>query len=157
MKLKLLTAILRHKWYVLIAGWRLKVPLWRLLVHDLSKWSLAEFTPYACQFYGDKGDIEGFSRAWLHHQNYNRHHWEYWISRSGHNQGSANGALPMPEVAVREMVADWMAAGRVYNGRWHDLHNFTWFWENRHKMTMHPRTWARLLMVLDEAAQSTWQ
>lgn len=48
--------VLLHKLYVLragiiINGW--SIPwLWRLLVHDRSKFSRAEWTPYVCQFYG---------------------------------------------------------------------------------------------------------
>jgi hypothetical protein len=39
--------LLLHKWYVFLAGRRLKVPFWRLVVHDLSKFSPAEFRHYA--------------------------------------------------------------------------------------------------------------
>lgn len=157
-----LTQILRHKWYVFIAGWRLKVPLWRLLTHDLSKFSPAEFGAYARQFHGDKGDPMGFAHAWLHHQHHNAHHWEYWIGSSAHNKsplldGIDDGhVLPMPESAVREMVADWLAAGKVYNGAWPDPNHWTWFKENRHKMQMHLTTWARLFVVLEEAAGLKW-
>ena len=147
MKLRLLIAILRHKWYVLFAGWRLKVPLWRLLVHDLSKFSPVEFGPYARHHYGDKGDPESYARAWQHHWRHNAHHWEHWPSYG----------LAMPEKIVREMVADWLAAGRAYEGRWPDLHNFTWFRENAHTMNMHPMTWLRLHTVMDEAAQLDWK
>ena len=153
MRLRHLLTTLRHKWYVLIVGRRLRVPLWRLLTHDISKWSLAEFSAYARQFHGDRSDQNGFARAWLHHQNRNQHHWEYWVGRSAHVKGGDSGPLPMPEVVVREMVADWFAASKVYAGAWPDPHNFTWFWQNKDKMTMHPQTWARLLVVLDEAAQ----
>lgn len=156
MRLTHFVTTLRHKWYVLIAGWRLRVPLWRLLLHDLSKWSPAEFDAYARQFHGDRSDSDGFALAWLDHQNRNDHHWEHWISRSAHGKGGEGGPLPIPEVAVREMVADWFAAGKVYAGSWPDPHNFTWFWQNKDKMKMHPQTWARLLVVLDETAQLKW-
>ena len=48
--------VVRHKWFVAraglaIGGWSIGW-LWRLLVHDLSKFSRAEWTPYVCQFYG---------------------------------------------------------------------------------------------------------
>jgi hypothetical protein len=156
MKLKHFITTLRHKWYVLVAGRRLKVSLWRLLRHDASKWSPAEFNPYARQFHGDRGDPEGFEKAWLHHQNSNPHHWEHWISRSPHVKGGDGGLIPMPVEDVREMVADWLAAGKVYAGKWPDLTNYTWFNENRHKMQMHPLTWARLFIELDKAAKLKW-
>jgi hypothetical protein len=157
MRTKHLIQTLRHKWYVLVAGLRLNVSLWRLLKHDVSKWSAAEFGPYARQFHGDRGDPEGFARAWLHHQNTNDHHPEYWVGRTPHCKGNDEaGPLPMPIEAVREMVADWLAAGKVYEGRWPDPNNWTWFEKNRHKMQMHPLTWARLFIVIDKAAKLKW-
>jgi hypothetical protein len=149
--LKHLYKVLLHKWYVFVVGRKLKVSYWRLLKHDLSKFSPVEFGRYARQFYG-KGD-DNFSLAWVHHQNRNDHHWEYWISRSKHNNGRINGALPMPEMAIREMVADWLAAGKVYSGEWPDLHNFTWFRQNAPNMNMNILTWIKLQEVLDEAAR----
>ena len=161
-KIRHLIQILRHKWYVFIAGRRLRVPLWRLLTHDLSKLSPVEFGPYARQFHGDKGDPDGFAIAWLHHQHRNDHHWEYWIGFSAHarspqRDGVDEGhVLPMPEAAVREMVADWLAAGKVYNGAWPNLHNYTWFNDHWHTMTMHSATWKIVLKVLDEAGELKW-
>jgi hypothetical protein len=129
---------------VFIVGRKLKVSYWRLLKHDLSKFSPAEFGSYARKFYG--GGDTNFSKAWLHHQNRNDHHWEYWINRS-----EQSGALPMPEMAIREMVADWLAAGKVYAGSWPDLGNFVWFRKNAHRMNMNLITWRKLQEVLDEA------
>lgn len=34
--------VIRHKFFVFQAGLRLGVPLWQLLIHDLSKFSPAE-------------------------------------------------------------------------------------------------------------------
>lgn len=57
---------------------------WQGLVHDLSKFSPAEFTASAKYFQGDKSPIEaekeatGYSAAWNHHKGHNPHHWEYW-------------------------------------------------------------------------------
>lgn len=139
MYLKMIWTVLKHKWFILLSGWRLKVPLWRLVIHDLSKFSPSEFIPYSRYYYG-KPDHEAYGRAWKHHYTHNSHHFEYWRNR------------PMPEVAIREMVADWMAAGKVYTGRWPDLHNFTWFRENAHRFEMHPASWQCLHLILDEAA-----
>lgn len=155
--LRLITAILRHKWYVFIAGRRLKVPFWRLVVHDLSKFSPAEFTQYARKFYGNGDDDRGFAEAWWHHYFHNDHHWEYYVSGDPRMRGIPTAdTLPMPEVCVREMVADWFAAGKVYNGAWPDPHNFTWLDENSNRMQLHPQTWAWLLVVLDETCQYQW-
>ena len=62
----------------------------------------------------------------------------------------------MPEVCVREMVADWFAAGKAYNGAWPDPTNLTWLKENRHRMQLHPTTEKRLTAVLAEAATFQW-
>lgn len=121
--LKFLWSLLRHKWFVFRAGLVLHIPIWRLIVHDMSKFSPSEFGRYARNFQGDyssspndkkKVSLE-FSFAWLHHENRNPHHWGYWIPRTGKK---ANKPLPMPEVYVREMVADCLGAGRAYTGSW---------------------------------------
>lgn len=47
--------VLRHKWFVFRAGIARSVPLWQLLVHDLSKFRPSEWRPYAEWFYGYQG------------------------------------------------------------------------------------------------------
>lgn len=111
--------VLQHKWFVLVAGLRVgKIPLWRLIFHDMSKFSRAEFGPYARKFLveGSTAQTEfDFALAWLNHENRNPHHWGYWIPRTGKHAGRP---LPMPEHYAREMVADWWAAGRAYGKSW---------------------------------------
>ncbi len=126
---------LKHKWFVLLAGWRLGgIPLWRLLIHDWSKFLPSELPHYNRQFFGKADDPYGFMKCWLHHQNHNPHHHEYWIPRSGHSRCDPpypdNKPISMPRWAVREMVADWMAAGRAYEGRWPDFSNWKWLAAN---------------------------
>lgn len=75
---------IKHKWFVFLAGLKTGVPLWRLIIHDWSKFTPSELPHYQRQFFGDKDDPLGFAAAWLHHQNHNPHHWEYWLPRSGH-------------------------------------------------------------------------
>lgn len=96
--LRYLWYVLRHKWHVFVECCKLGIP-WRGLVHDLSKFSRAEWGPYVRNFYGGpylkasevwkrlpgysgptKEDVErDFNLAWLHHQKRNKHHWQYWI------------------------------------------------------------------------------
>lgn len=140
---------IQHKIFVFRAGLRTKAPLLQLLLHDLSKFTPAELPHYGRQFFGDKADPRGFARAWLHHQNHNPHHWEYWIPREGHNQaeGEARNDPPlvMPERFVREMIADWLGASRAYSGSWpKSLETWSWFWGTRPKMRLHSET-ARLV------------
>jgi hypothetical protein len=118
--IKHLGRVLKHKWFVLIYGLKLRVNLWRLLKHDLSKLSRHEWLPYAKQFFGDGEEPMRMAKAWLHHQNHNDHHWEYWITRTSHLNTPAViediTPLDMPEQAIREMVADWLGASRTYSG-----------------------------------------
>ena len=125
-----LWVIAKHKWFVLIAGWRMGVPFWRLIIHDLSKYSPVEFFAYARRFYGAADRLEEFDRAWIHHQNHNPHHWQYWIDRSGDEYSPAE----MPLVFVREMIADWLAAGRAYEGEWPDVNEWTWWEKNKDRI-----------------------
>lgn len=84
--LRYLRYVLCHKWHVFLGGLRFGVPLWQLIIHDLSKFSRAEWGPYVRRFYGGRAgvedkaaDTEEFKRAWEHHYTHNPHHWDYWI------------------------------------------------------------------------------
>lgn len=111
--------VARHKWFVFVAGVKTGAPIWRLLIHDWSKLSRAEWGPYVRSFYGKQGRTpevrEAFNAAWLHHQHRNPHHWQHWLLRE--DSGDTR-ILPMPPKLVREMVADWMGAGRAITGKW---------------------------------------
>jgi len=141
--LKYLWLTCKHKWFVFQAGRKTGAPLWRLIIHDWSKFTHGEAPHYGRQFFGDQSDPLGFSYAWLHHQRNNPHHWEYWIPLTGHNKGGYGDLepLPMPTWAVREMVADWMGASRAYEGKW-PLSDWPWLHENWPKISprMHPDT-----------------
>lgn len=124
--------VLKHKWFVLVAGRKLGVPLFQLLMHDMSKLSPAEFMGYTRRFYGPSRDDADWDQAWSHHQNRNAHHWEYWVLRLP-VAGQGNTAfkvLDMPSRYVVEMIADWMAASRAYDGCWPTPDNWPW-WEVR--------------------------
>lgn len=134
--LKYLNYVLRHKWFVFQAGLKTGVPIWRLIIHDYTKFSRAEWTPYVNRFFSGRAgtedksrDDEAFKAAWLHHWNHNPHHWEYW--------DGALAANVMPEQFAREMVADWMGAGRAITGSW-DLTD--WYNKTKDRQRLHPRT-----------------
>ena len=138
--MKYFWATIRHKWFVFLAGLRTGLPLWRSLIHDLSKFTPAELPHYNRQFFGDKGDPRGFALAWLHHQNYNSHHWEYYVTRSDHSHGGSeaeDGCLPMLAMDVVEMVTDWMGASRAYTGSWKMAE---WLEKNLPQMKLHSDT-----------------
>lgn len=239
--LKYLSYVLRHKWFVLVAGLKTGAPLWRLLIHDWSKFLPCEWGPYTRTFYtaprvgervggvadgapfdgvvintrpaseveargftpvdcfvrDDQGrewwawsfeiqqrhDVDAaFDRAWLHHQKANAHHWQcwvlmedqprrgpYWFNETAESIRASGAdwkcrtipvpaaarsfahslitdanryrALRMPEALVREMVADWMGAGRAITGRWDVA---AWYQNNRENMVLHRDTRARV-------------
>ena len=138
--MKLIFIILKHKWFVLVAGMRVGgIPLWRLLVHDWSKLSPSEFFTYRKRYVLNNCPDEEWDRAWLHHVHQDPHHWQHWILD--------DKVLYMPETYVREMVADFLGAGRSYTGSW-DIQ--PWINSESHKFRLHPRSLVYLAKVLDE-------
>ncbi len=75
--------VIKHKYAVLIHCIKAGIP-WQGVLHDLSKFSLVEFSQGVKYFMGDKSPTElerrtiGASYAWMHHKGRNRHHFEYW-------------------------------------------------------------------------------
>jgi hypothetical protein len=128
--------ILKHKWFVFRAGVKLGVPILQLILHDLSKFLPCELPHYQRRFFGKADDPRGFTKCWLHHQNHNKHHWEYWISRTN----PRNQPVEMPTKYIKEMMADWMGAGKAYEGKWPDPNNWTWLEKNIDKMVLHEVT-----------------
>lgn len=133
--------LFRHKLFVLIAGIKYGVPIWRLLIHDWSKFMLIEWVAYRDFFYGERGpdgnrrpEVKAaFKRAWLHHIHLNPHHWNAWTNLDT----DGVSVLPMPEKYWREMLADWYGAGRAITGEWRAGE---WFDENEGKIVLHPDT-----------------
>lgn len=151
--LKYLLVTIKHKWFVLVAGLKTKTPILQLLLHDWSKFTLSELPHYARQFYGTADDPDGWLRCWIHHQNYNPHHWEYWFTRSAVSGFNKNAPAPMPEKYVREMVADWLGASRAYSGAWPEsLQKWEWYQKNFFAIysNVHADTRKKLLDILSE-------
>lgn len=145
---KYLSYVLRHKWFVFVAGLKTGAPLWRLIIHDYSKFSRAEWVGYVNRFYGGRAGLEDkeldpdeFHIAWTHHWHNNPHHWEHWLVIK---KGELT-PVPMPAHFIREMVADWMGAGRAITGHW-DIKE--WYQKNYANMKLHPLTQIYLTRVL---------
>lgn len=143
--LRYLSYVVRHKWFVFLACMRCDVPLWRALIHDWQKFTPAEWGPYVWSFYGPwkynerpQWLVDAFDRAWLHHQHYGPHHYQYWILRE---DGGAIKALEMPRTYVREMLADWVGAGQAISGRRDPK---PWYEANKEKIVLHPSSRALL-------------
>lgn len=140
---------IRHKYLVFRVGLLVKVPLWQLIIHDLSKFSPREFGAYARD---KRGHIPGFTPpgsdefqiAWLWHESRNPHHPGFWVPGTGKHAGEP---LPMSENYAREMMADLLAAGRSKTGQW-DM--TAWFNENGPKMPLHSETLNHIWTVMIE-------
>lgn len=149
--LQYLSYVLRHKWYVFLAGLKTGAPLWRLIIHDWSKFTPREWFPYVDYFYvdndaeeedprGEDGSYDpasgprAFNYAWNAHQHRNPHHWQHWVLRE--DSGDVK-PLPMPFHFVQEMVADWMGASMAQGHGWDTE---PWYRKNRHKMALHITT-----------------
>lgn len=142
--------ITKHKYQVFLACCRAGIP-WQGILHDLSKYSPAEFFSSARYYQGNRSPIDaekeekGYSLAWLHHRGRNRHHYEYWIDYLD----DGGRALIIPYPFVLEMVCDWIGAGKVYGGKspW-DRSKPLQFWRWKSQTAkIHPAT-ARLLDYL---------
>jgi hypothetical protein len=187
--------VLRHKWYVLLAGIGLRVPLHILLLHDWDKFLPDEWFPYARTFYapdGTKQYIESveFARAWMLHQHRNKHHWQYWlwVHMASHNcaerlpqsdylvwdRGEAQRVVHrnsggtqwyelqesypgdvvccpdvIPDVYMREMLADWRGAGRALG----KPNTWEWYEANKDKMLLNAVTRAWIEAELEKENQ----
>lgn len=90
--------------------------------------------PYVGSFHIDrKLWADRFDAAWNHHQKANKHHWQYWVLTNDSDEPK-HQALEMPETYVREMVADWIGAGRAITGKYGVK---KWYEGNKHKQMIH--------------------
>jgi hypothetical protein len=149
--LKYLKYVLIHKWHVFRAGWALGVPLWALIAHDWSKFLPSEWSAYVDHFYGasvDDKTREAFDNAWNHHQKAQPHHWQYWLLITD-NDNPRIRPLVIPARYVREMVADWIGAGRALG----KPDAMAWYEGARAHHVLHEHTRALVEEVLREAQQ----
>lgn len=138
--LRYIELVLRHKYHVFRAGLRLRVPVWRLIIHDWHKFAPVEFFAYSDKFVGKKNNDEALAVAWLHHQNLAPHHWEYWVTRSAHRRSTEDmpdRTIQMPETYVREMIADWIGAQHTYKNA---MDARTYYVKYQGTMKIHYRT-----------------
>jgi len=137
MVFRYLCYLIKHKWYVMIECFKMGL-IWRGLVHDLSKFLPDEFLPYMNWFYGKYGIKfsqkqplivngckvrnydkhkkveEQFNVAWLKHQHRNKHHYQYWYLR---NDDGSEKYIKISDKYKREMICDWIGAGRAITGK----------------------------------------
>ena len=146
--------VLRHKWWVLVMGLNIGVPLWRLLLHDWSKFTPAEWFPYVYFFHHTtpeyraahftnptKGDLD-FLRAFNIHNKHHAHHWEYWV------QVLAGGDVFIHEMttpARLEMLADWLALARESGKA-----EWAWWELNQDRILLGQHTRAAIVAFFEE-------
>lgn len=155
--LKYLSYVLRHKWFVFRAGLKTGAPLWRLIKHDASKFKHDEWVAYRDFFNSEKTPAvkQAFADAFRLHCKRNDHHWQHWQvinppftigGRNVESTGPFDYVLAMPDDAIKEMVADWMGAGRAITGDWDDI--FSWYDKTKNKQTMTASTRWRVEQIL---------
>lgn len=148
---KALRKIIKHRWALYKAAKVMGVPMRRILAHDNSKFHPVEFMQYVKRFELGIEDAHRWARAWRHHWRHNDHHIEYWQNQSLAFSWSGPGVYDtgidfgngivgegnlmrvqsgspvwMPDCAIREMIADWMAASYAYSGAWPKAPDWQW-------------------------------
>lgn len=150
--LKHLKTILEHKYWVWYFGRKLGIG-WQTFWHDMSKFNPVEFRESVKYYTGTRSpidvckEINGYSEAWLHHKGRNKHHYEYWQD----NFDRGGESIRMPDKYLKEMLCDYLAAGRTYNGKGFNFHmEYVWWRGKKAKpLAMHPHT----MTVIDECME----
>jgi hypothetical protein len=135
--------LLRHKWFVFVECSKRGL-LFQGLLHDWSKFLPSQWIPYARHFYGGQRtetSETAFDLAWLSHQHHSPHHWQYWVLLA---DSGGQKVLPMPLRYRKEMLADWIGAGKAMG----KPDTLAWYQANRHKVLLHPSTRAWIEAML---------
>lgn len=158
--------ITKHRHAVIYHAFKIGIP-WRGILHDLSKYSPAEFFVGA-KYYtdgsrspneGERADY-GYSAAWLHHKGRNRHHFEYWMDYNPKEKRIM--PVKMPLIFVKEMFCDRLAASKIYQKeKYTDSHPIEYFLRGKPNRVIHPET-AELIekllrMVSEKGEKETFE
>ena len=153
-----LSTILRHRHQVIRHCFKAGIGF-QGLRHDLSKLSPAEFIPGVRNYQGNRSPTEheretrGYSAAWLHHKGRNKHHLEYWIDYDVKGDQHIAG-MRMPEKYVAEMVADRIAASKIYKKeKYTDASPLEYYMQKRDYHILHPETKELLEKLLNMLAE----
>lgn len=131
---------------------------WQGLTHDLSKYSPVEFfngvkyyTGTASPHIGERKE-KGYSDAWIHHHNRNKHHAEYWQDIDPVTGKSC--AIPMPKKYLKEMVCDRVAASMIYLGdKYHNVAPLEYYRSHKDENQFDTNTRARLEYYLKKISE----
>lgn len=83
-----------------------------------------------------KKKYSGFEYGWIHHQNKNKHHWDYWVNGNGK-------PVVMPMKYIRQMVCDWKAMGRKFGDS-----ALSFYEDKEDQMVLHETTKVRIKKLL---------
>ncbi|MBR3932339.1 MAG: catalase [Clostridia bacterium] len=132
--------------------------LWQGLRHDLSKYSPTEFISGAKYFLGTRSPNEeernkiGYSKAWIHHQGRNKHHFEYW--KDYNMKTHLMEPVKMPYKYVVEMFCDRVAASKIYQGeKYRSMHPLEYFENGKKTRVIHKDTSDELELLLKMLAE----
>ena len=124
----------------------------RGLLHDLSKYSPAEFFAGVKYYQGNRSpqakerEELGYSAAWLHHKGRNKHHFEYWKD--------GKTFVEMPVEYFAEMVCDRIAASKIYlKDKYTDASPLEYFNNKTDRTAMHEKTAEKLEYFLTLLAE----
>ena len=144
--------ITRHRFVVMAGCFRVGL-YWQGLIHDLSKYSPAEFLVGAKYYQGVRSpnaaerEKKGYSEAWMHHKGRNRHHYEYWTDMNMEKR--VYESVPMPRKYLVEQIMDRRAACMVYQGKaYTDGSALAYFMKSRERELMHPKNRRELEFLL---------
>lgn len=124
---------------------------WQGLTHDLSKYSPTEFwrgvkyfTGKGSPHIGERKEF-GYSEAWIHHHNKNKHHAEYWWDIVG----GKSTPIYIPFKYLAEMVCDRVAASMIYLGdQYTDAAPLDYYNSHCDENQFEPATRATLIVAL---------
>lgn len=139
------------------------------ILHDLSKFTLSEFSGYSNFFFDTHGDKKGgeisvgvydpsmksliekyeFDKAWNHHQKSNKHHWQYWAMIK---DDQSIKCLDMPDKYLREMIADWRGAGKAQGNNPSGGYEmvYIYYMNNKHKIQLSAESRRRFEVLIHE-------
>lgn len=160
------STITKHRHKVIVHCLKAGI-FWQGLFHDLSKYSPTEFIAGARNYLGNMSpnekerDVYGFSRAWLHHQGRNKHHFEYWVDYNHNNEFKRKEPVRMPTKYLIEMFCDRVAASKIYYGDDYDeAKPYEYFDKDRKRRWMHEETSRQLeellVMLRDKGEEKTF-
>ena len=128
-----LKTVCKHKYWV--GKYCFKIGLYKQgLLHDLSKYSPTEFFESVKYYQGTSSPIDaskaenGYSMAWFHHRGRNLHHHVTWIDNFDETGGTP---ILMPYKYFAEMICDFLAAGRAYQGKKFNFITERKWWQNK--------------------------